>query len=304
MSDTTNPKMSILMLTYNHEKFIRQALDSVLMQQMDFDIEIVIADDYSQDSTFAIAREYQAGAQNINLLASEEKIGITRNLQRAFAACQGKYIAMLEGDDFWISPNKLSLVSSFLDQHQECSFCFHRVIRHDETSDLASVHPILNTTADFTVFTASDLARGNFVAGFSTCTYRREVIDSLDPGLWKLKVREWPFNIVVATHGPFGYVPEILSVYRAHWGGISSKKTLEEQRPILLEAIESYNKYLNFNFDPEFREFMQKLSQAGTDTNPASLSAPYRQLRAWVAAAMPIRLKRTLKKLLLRDDIQ
>ena len=123
--------------------------------------------------------------------------------------------------------------------------------------------------SDFTVFSASDLVRGNFIGRLSTCTYRREVIDSLDPGLWKLKVREWPFNIVVATHGPIGYVPEILSIYRAHWGGIFSKKTVDEQIPILLELIESYNKYLDFKFDAEFREFKRVLSLAGTGSTPA-----------------------------------
>jgi glycosyltransferase involved in cell wall biosynthesis len=274
MSITMNPKMSVLLIAYNHENFIRQALDSVLMQRTDFDVEVVIADDFSQDSTLAIAREYQGGPHNIRLLSSDEKIGITRNFQRGFAACQGKYIAILEGDDYWISPNKLKLVSTFLDQHQECSFCFHRVIRYDEPSDRATVHPMLETGAVVDFFTASDLARINFIGGFSTCTYRREVIDTLDPGLWKMKVREWPFNIVVATHGPIGYVPEILSIYRAHWAGISSKKTVEEQRPILLELVESYNKYLDFKFDAEFREFKQIL--AGMRSNPAEIPGPHR----------------------------
>jgi glycosyltransferase involved in cell wall biosynthesis len=269
MSSPGNPKTSILLITYNQEKFIRQALDSVLMQQTDFPIEVVVADDYSQDSTFAIAREYQARADNVRLLPSEEKIGITRNIQRGFAACQGKYVAMLEGDDYWISPNKVKTVTTFLDRHQECSFCFHRLIRFDETSDSATVHPMIEVTSDFTVFSASDLARGNIIGGLSTCTYRREVIDSLDPGLWKLKVREWPFNIVVATHGPVGYLPEVLSIYRVHWGGIFSKKTVDEQIPILLELVESYNEYLDFKFDAEFREFKQVLSSAGNRSIPA-----------------------------------
>lgn len=272
MSAAINPKASILLVTYNQQTFIHQALDSVLMQQMDFPIEVVIADDYSQDSTLAIAREYQARAPNVRLLPSEEKIGITRNLQRGFAACRGKYIAVLEGDDYWISPNKLKVVATFLDQHPECSFCFHRLIRYDETSDCATVHPMIEATSDFTVFGASDLARGNFVGGFSTCTYRREVIASLDPAFWKLKVREWPFNIVIATHGPVGYVPEIFAVYRVHPGGIFSMKTVKEQMPILLEVIETYNKYLDFKFDAEFQEYKHVLLLAGTESTPAEPS--------------------------------
>jgi glycosyltransferase involved in cell wall biosynthesis len=286
MSIAINPKVSVLILTYNHEKFIRQALDSVLMQATDFEVEIVIADDYSLDSTYAIAQKYQA-IKGINLLSSDQHLGITRNLQRAFEACRGKYIAVLEGDDFWISPNKLNIVSTFLDQHQEISLCFHRLIRLDEITDRTLVYPMIETSGELTVFTASDLAKGNFVGGLSTCTYRRAVIDSLDPEVWKLKVREWPFNIVVATHGPIGYVPEILSIYRGHTGGCWSQLTLEQQRPILREIVDSYNKYLNFQFDTEFREFEQKIWPPKT-----------KLARSWVAAKMPVRLKSGMVKLL------
>ena len=259
MSEDINPKLSVLVLTYNHEKYIRQALDSVIMQQQDFEVEVIIADDFSQDSTREIARQYDAQFHNVRLLPAERNIGITKNIRRGMAACRGKYIAMIEGDDFWISPKKLSIVARFLDNHPECSFCFHRLIKYDETSDTASVHPVIETPEDFSLFTASDLARGNFIGGLSTCTYRREVIDNLDPELWKLKVREWPFNIVVAQQGPCAYLPDLLSIYRAHRGGIYSKKTLAEQTEILLEIMESYNKYLDFKFDAEFKEFQRKI---------------------------------------------
>jgi glycosyltransferase involved in cell wall biosynthesis len=285
MSTATNPKVSVLILTYNHEKYIRQALDSVLMQATDFEVEIVIADDYSPDSTYAIAKEYQA-IKDINLLPSEQHLGITGNIRRAVAACKGEYIAVLEGDDFWISPNKLKIVSTFLDQHREISLCFHRIIRHDEETDRVLVYPMLETTGEFSVFTANDLAKGNFIAGLSTCTYRRAVIDNLDPELWKLKVREWPLNIVVATHGPIGYVPEILSVYRGHAGGIWSQLTMDQQRPLLREIVDSYNEYLNFEFDAEFREFEKKLWPSKT-----------KSAQLWVAAKMPGRLKGIVKLL-------
>ena len=67
---------------------------------------------------------------------------------------------------------------------------------------------------------ASELAGGNFIGGLSTCVYRREIIAALKPRLWELDIREWFFNIVVAEHGPIGYVSQILSVYRAHPEGI------------------------------------------------------------------------------------
>ena len=254
-----NPKLSVLVITYNQERYIRQALDSVLMQRQDFEFEVIIADDFSQDATREIANQYAVQFPNVNLLPADQNVGITKNMQRGLAACNGQYIAMIEGDDFWISPRKLQIVARFLDDHPEYSFCFHKLIKFDETSDTASIHPAMENPTEITIHTARDLARGNFVGGLSTCTYRRAVIARLDPGLWNLKVREWPFNIVVAMQGPFAYLPEILSVYRAHWGGIFSKKPVAEQAKILLAIIEDFNKYLDFRFDAEFKEVRSKL---------------------------------------------
>ncbi len=249
------PKVSVLLVTYNQEKFIHQALNSVIMQQTDFDFEIVIADDHSDDATLAIVKEYQANNPNIRILPTEERIGITRNYQRGFEACRGKYVAVLEGDDFWISPKKLELASAFLDKYPECALCFHRLIRHDEMSDRIIVHPPFGTETKTILFEASELVRDNFIGNFSTCTYRREVIDKLDPGLWRLKVREWPFNIVIAQQGPIAFIPEIMSVYRVHPAGIWSTKTQDEQRPEILGLIDAYNKYLNFKHDSDFQVF-------------------------------------------------
>jgi glycosyltransferase involved in cell wall biosynthesis len=248
-------EVSVLLVTYNHAEYVRQALDSVIMQKTDFDVEIVVADDYSLDSTLEIIKEYQADYPNIRILPTEKRVGITLNYKRGFDACRGRYIAMLEGDDFWISPRKLELLVTFLEEHPECPFCFHRIIRLDEASDRAGVYPTFPDKSESRLFTASQLASRNFIENFSTCVYRREAIAKLEPGLWSLKLREWPFNIVVAQQGLVGYVPSIMSVYRGHPGGIWSQKTPEEQSASILELIEAYNKFLGFRFDAEFQSF-------------------------------------------------
>src|SRR5882724_7128267 len=171
MSNTGKPKASVLLVTYDHEKYIRQALDSVIMQEPDFDFEIVVADDHSHDSTVAIVEEYQSGDRRLRILPSQENVGITRNYQRGFAACRGDYIAVLEGDDFWISPIKLKSLVAFLEQHLECAFCFHRFLRYDEASSRFSVHPPLETGTALAFFTSAQLASDNFIGNFSACVY-------------------------------------------------------------------------------------------------------------------------------------
>jgi glycosyltransferase involved in cell wall biosynthesis len=253
MDTTPEPEVSVLVITYNHDKYVRQALDGVTMQKTSFGVEVVLADDYSQDSTLEILKEYEANNPHFRLLPTERRLGITLNYKRGFDACRGRYVAVLEGDDFWTSPRRLELMSTFLHRHPECSFCCHRVIRVDEVAGHAALYPTFGPEAESWFFTASQLARGNFIGNFSACMYRRDVIAGLEPGLWSIQLREWPFNIVVARRGLIGYVPEIMSVYRAHPGGIWSLKAPAEQRAMLLELIETYNEFLGFEFDAEFQ---------------------------------------------------
>ncbi|MFY9621327.1 MAG: glycosyltransferase family 2 protein [Pyrinomonadaceae bacterium] len=258
MNDDGLPKISVLVVTYNHEKFIRQALDSVMMQKTDFEFEVIVADDYSQDRTPEIARAYVAANSIVRVLQTDEHLGITRNYQRGFAACSGQYVAILEGDDYWISPNKLETLAAYLDHNEECVCCFHRVFTHDAVTDLIYVPAPFEPRNQTRVFTAREVARQNPVSCFSTCMYRRNVIANLNPAFWKLKLREWPFNIVMAQHGLIGYLPEIMSVYRAQPGGIWSQKSPEEQFKQLLEIIDLYNEFLNFKYDAEFQAIKRK----------------------------------------------
>ena len=96
------PKISILVITFNHEKFIGEALDGILKQRVEVPIEIIIADDCSTDSTLQIASRYQiANPDIIKILSTEKNLGHTRNYVRAWEMARGDYIAHCDGDDYW-----------------------------------------------------------------------------------------------------------------------------------------------------------------------------------------------------------
>lgn len=102
---------------------MREALDSVLMQEVDFDYEIVVGDDCSNDSTPAILQEYVARYPGkFNLILNTENVGISKNYQNVLYACQGEYIALLEGDDYWTDKTKLQKSVDFLDAHPDYGF--------------------------------------------------------------------------------------------------------------------------------------------------------------------------------------
>ncbi|MBF8964220.1 glycosyltransferase [Pontibacter sp. FD36] len=134
------PLISIVSLTYNHEKFIRQTLDGFLMQETDFSFEIVIHDDASTDNTQSIIREYEVRFPHIikPIFQKENQKSKGNGIvtQIAFGAARGKYIAICEGDDFWTDSFKLQKQVDFLEANPNTSFCFHNVDVVDQNNTL------------------------------------------------------------------------------------------------------------------------------------------------------------------------
>ena len=128
----SSPLLSICCITYNHENFIRQALDGCLMQQTNFPIEIIIHDDASTDNTANIIREYQGKHPHLikTILQRENQysamgFGFISNV---FKEAQGKYIALCEGDDYWTDPLKLQKQVDFLEANPDFAICFHNAV--------------------------------------------------------------------------------------------------------------------------------------------------------------------------------
>lgn len=255
-----NPLVSVLVVTYNHEKYIAEALESILAQDFDQDkMEIVIADDVSKDKTIDIIMEYEKQFPNlIKIINNEKNVGITKNYKKGFAACTGKYVAVLEGDDYWTSPKKLSIMVDFLENNKACSMVFNRFILSETEAKRYSVQP-WPIIEKFQLITVTDLVRDNFIGNFSTCMYRNDLIKKINDDLYEIKVYDWMFNIVIAQNGMIGYLPEVMSLYRLHSSGTWSQKTNEEKIKETITSIESYNEYLNFIYDVEFTEHKNKL---------------------------------------------
>jgi glycosyltransferase involved in cell wall biosynthesis len=213
-----SPKVSVLMPTYNHERFVSEALDSVLAQEADFSFELVVGDDCSTDRTLSILRDYESRRPGrISLIVAESNSGnggrsmFRRLLRRA----RGQYIALLEGDDYWTSPLKLARQVAALEQDPQSFVCFHNAATMYE-SDRA---PHLAHRSDGVPRSASvvDLLLFNFIPT-SSVMYRR--LDSED--LPDTAAVDLTLHILHALKGSITYLPEAMSVYRVHrtgaWG--------------------------------------------------------------------------------------
>lgn len=125
--------LSVIMTTYNHERYIAEAIESVLRQQTSFRVEIVIGEDCSTDRTLNIARDYQRMyPEAIRIVTSEENVGWRKNYRRTIAAARGKYIAMLDGDDYFTHRKKLQMQVDMLEADPEAGMCYTRSERVDE----------------------------------------------------------------------------------------------------------------------------------------------------------------------------
>ena len=122
--------VSVLMITYNHSKYIKQAVESVLEQKTNFDFELIIANDCSPDNTDEIINDIIKNNPNgykIKYYSHQKNIGMMSNFIFLTEQATGKYCALCEGDDFWTDNYKLEKQVSFLDSNLDYSICFHNV---------------------------------------------------------------------------------------------------------------------------------------------------------------------------------
>jgi glycosyltransferase involved in cell wall biosynthesis len=212
------PKVSVLMITYNHEKFIAQAIESVLMQKTDFPFELVIGDDCSTDGTGEIVRDYsQKYPEIVRAHFPERNMGARENFWQIFAASRGRYLATLEGDDYWTDSRKLQLLADVLDAHPETAICGHRTMMHYVDGSLPDR---LHHKFPAGFYDLEDLLPMCFL--HTSSVMFRHIIE--EPPAWcsHMLMGDMPLFVELAMHGNICYVDECMAVYRVHGGGIWS----------------------------------------------------------------------------------
>jgi glycosyltransferase involved in cell wall biosynthesis len=213
---SNQPKVSVLMITYNHEKYIAEAIESVLMQKVDFPYELIVGEDCSTDGTREIVREYSRKyPEIIRAHLRERNIGARENSRQVFFASQGNYLALLEGDDYWTSPRKLQIQADLLDAHPETSICGHPCIWHyEDGSQPDAVVPELPRG----FYGIENLLRGDRL---STCSVMfRRVVEDIAPECYRhLAMGDLPLFVELARRGNICLFKETMGVYRIHAGG-------------------------------------------------------------------------------------
>ena len=253
------PKISVVITTYNHEKFICKCLQSVIEQRGDFSMEIIIGDDCSQDNTKLIIQKFKEKYPKlIKLIINESNGGITNNYRNCFTHSKGNYIAICEGDDFWIDKLKLQKQLQLLKDNPSFSMCFSELVLLDEKTNCYTYHNGQRYLKKKFLST-EDLIRINYIGNLSCCFYRKEWIESLPSKIYKIGFADWLLNLTISQFGKIGYLDSIMSVYRIHENGLWSSRSLENMTKRVRELCEQYNAFFDYQYNDVFQEVISKL---------------------------------------------
>ena len=252
------------MITYNHEKYIAQALDSILMQEVDFKYEIVVGEDCSTDDTRQILLVYKKKyPDKFKLLLHDENIGMMNNILSTLKNCSGKYIAMLEGDDYWIDSEKLQIQIGLMEDNPNCHMSFHPAeirIDNDESGTVYGRHTDKNK-----IFTTSEiiLGGGDFCTS-SSVVYHREVVSKLPEFFVNAPVPDYIIQTIGSLNGGALYFDKVMSVYRQGIDGSwsSNMRDIEKREKWAHDsfvALDNLNIYLDKKYQNEIRQRISNL---------------------------------------------
>ncbi len=231
-------KLSVLIITYNHEKYIADCLNGILNQLVDFDYEVIIGDDCSKDNTRHIVKQFADKHPNIiKPILRDSNIGMNSNFVDCYEKCQGDYIAICEGDDYWIDNTKLQKQVDYLDINKEVAVTFHNVnVEYQDgtypTHTFVSDNPVYpnNIKLNKERFTIDDLVVGNFI---QTCSvvFRNKLINEFPSWFYELSAGDWLIHILNAKHGEIAYLNFVGATYRVHNQGVwASQSDFEKIR--------------------------------------------------------------------------
>lgn len=241
--------VSVCCTTYNQVQFIAQTIDSFLMQQTNFQFEVVIGDDCSTDGTSEVLKKYkEKHPEIVKIISAKKNVGAHQNMIDTVKNCKGKYIALCDGDDYWTDARKLQKQVDFLEQNPDYVMCCHytRVIDTNENTLYVDPNPLP------LVHTYHDLLTGK-----QEETKTATVVYHNSAQIHQLFQKSWYFKCYAAdkflkifatfnTGRKIYVMPEIMSCYRNHVGGIWSMIKVEARMEMVISDFNLIIKHFRY----------------------------------------------------------
>lgn len=247
--------LSVRLMTYNHAAFIDAALEGINSQKVNFDVEVVVGDDFSSDNTLQKVKNFKFTNPNLTIKILERKQGDAYSIQRKKQGrlynfidiinhCQGKYIALLDGDDYWTDPLKLQKQVDFLEVNEDVAICFHRAnMLKNEALELHQIPKEFENKA----FKYIELLKHyNFITTASVVFRKPDSFDFPD-WFFKLPFGDLGLYKLVSKNKYLCALPDVMSVYRIHDGGMWSSLGQVNEQNIYLKFYKNIYEALDNN---------------------------------------------------------
>lgn len=264
--------VSVYCLAYNHEKYIESALKGFVNQNTDFDYEVFVHDDASQDGTAQIIKKYADKYPQIikPIYQTENQYskGVRISREIIYPKMRGKYIAICEGDDYWCNEFKLQKQVDFLEKHKEYAACVHNTRKIN--CQTGKEEYINESTIDMDLEFKKVVKKGNAEFQLSSVMCRREMFD-LPQELEGNGFGDYPLAIYLMLNGKIRYLKDVMSVYRLYTEGSwtyrqdinSDLKTKIDGQKKLVDFLQRLNKYsrnkkLNLNYQKEIQKVLRE----------------------------------------------
>lgn len=221
----SNKILSVVVLAYNHELYIKECLDSIIKQQTDFNFDIIVHDDASTDGTVDTIKEYKEGFPNLfkTIFQKENQFSKDRALFSKIILPQitSKYIAICEGDDFWTHSNKLQKQVDFLEKNPDYVMAFHdvNVLQNKNSNKTYKYSPYLTKTLNF-----NNLLYKTEIPTCSIIVRRLSIPLPIPEWISDCVMEDTPIKLLIASQGKTRYFPEKMATYRRHDAGITNSK--------------------------------------------------------------------------------
>lgn len=252
--------VDVILVCYNQRQFIRQAVESIIMQRVDSHVRVLVADDASNDDTLEIIHKaFEKSSSEVVFLPSEKNLGISKNYSRAFDACEGDYIAILEGDDYWSSPCHLQQHVDFLEEHRECSMSMNCFIFQEDETGLYRNGKWGYSKFPHYVNVREQIEQGNQLGNLSACVFRTSCIKNLPRELFDLSIADWMLGVMLSQQGFLAILEEPTSVYRTNLQSQWASKTKDEKMQIMLDRANEYDAFQKGKYHEYWQTFKSNL---------------------------------------------
>ena len=253
----TDIKVSVVCLTYNHEKYIGRAIEGFVMQKTDFPYEVIVHDDYSTDATADVIREYEKKYPELLRVVYQPKNirsrGIDARTKVITPMLRGEYVALCEGDDFWTDENKLQIQYDYLKSHPECSMCVHQTTLHDLGKNTDRNQ---NVFTEDRIFTVKDiLALGGRLFSVNSILMKRKIYTDIPKCLDAKGFGDFQLFLNGALNGEVYYMARNMATRNHGVEGswtqrvmFDKYKTIEHFREVI-RMLNTFNEAYDYKYD-------------------------------------------------------